>query len=136
MGRAGSREELKKSPFITAIGKNAYKTLDDLLLPATPADKKFEELVKVLGDRYVPASRFFAERFKFNRWYQAQGETIATFALALKHMALYAATPEETEETLTEVQETMSEAADSTAAEDPPEPLPRRSTRISGEPNS
>ncbi|KAL1481111.1 hypothetical protein MTO96_050453 [Rhipicephalus appendiculatus] len=39
-------EKLKKSAFITAIGKNAYKTLKDLLLPATPAEKSLADLVK------------------------------------------------------------------------------------------
>lgn len=80
-------EKLKKSAFITAIGKNAYKTLKDLLLPATPAEKSFEDLVKVLSDHYEPASRIIAERFRFNRRYQAEGETVATFAVALKHLA-------------------------------------------------
>ncbi|KAH6937317.1 hypothetical protein HPB50_026729 [Hyalomma asiaticum] len=32
-------EKLKKSAFVTAIGKNALRTLKDLLLPATPADR-------------------------------------------------------------------------------------------------
>ncbi|XP_037580326.1 uncharacterized protein K02A2.6-like [Dermacentor silvarum] len=65
-------EKLKKSAFITAIGKNAYKTLKDLLLPATPAEKSLEDLVKVLSDHYEPASRIIAERFRFNRRYQAE----------------------------------------------------------------
>ncbi|XP_049523897.1 uncharacterized protein LOC119454128 [Dermacentor silvarum] len=80
-------EKLKKSAFIMAIGKNAYKTLKDLLLPATPAEKSLEDLVKVLSDHYEPASRIIAERFRFNRRYQAEGETVATFAVALKHLA-------------------------------------------------
>ncbi|KAL1443973.1 hypothetical protein MTO96_045735 [Rhipicephalus appendiculatus] len=44
-------------------------------------------------------------------------------------------TPDETEETPTEVQESTSETTDSTAAEEqPPEPLPRRSTRVRRQP--
>ncbi|KAL1427089.1 hypothetical protein MTO96_017747 [Rhipicephalus appendiculatus] len=66
-------EKLKKSAFITAIGKNAYKTLKDLLLPATPAEKSLAGLVKVLSDHYEPASRIIAERFRFNRRYQVEG---------------------------------------------------------------
>ncbi|XP_037574318.1 uncharacterized protein LOC119456559 [Dermacentor silvarum] len=65
-------EKLKKSAFITAIGKKAYKTLKDLLLPATPAEKGLEDLVKVLSDHYEPASRIIAERFRLNRRYQAE----------------------------------------------------------------
>ncbi|KAL1466611.1 hypothetical protein MTO96_042608 [Rhipicephalus appendiculatus] len=45
------------------------------------------------------------------------------------------ATPDETEETPTEVQESAPETTDSTAAEEqPPEPLPRRSTRVRRQP--
>ncbi|KAL1445521.1 hypothetical protein MTO96_044974, partial [Rhipicephalus appendiculatus] len=44
-------------------------------------------------------------------------------------------TPEETEETPTEVQEPTSETTDSTAAEEQPsEPLPRRSTKVRRQP--
>ncbi|KAL1442397.1 hypothetical protein MTO96_046431 [Rhipicephalus appendiculatus] len=80
-------EKLKKSAFITTIGKNAYKKLKDLLLPATPVEKSLVDLVKVLSDHYEPACRIIAERFRFSRRYQAEGETVATFAVALKHMA-------------------------------------------------
>ncbi|XP_064468815.1 uncharacterized protein LOC135383143 isoform X1 [Ornithodoros turicata] len=80
-------EELKKSAFITAIGKKAYKTLKDLLLPSKPEEKSFKDLVKVLSEHYGPTSQVIAERFKFNRRYQGEGESVAVFAVALKHMA-------------------------------------------------
>nr|XP_037272778.1 uncharacterized protein LOC119164663 [Rhipicephalus microplus] len=79
-------EELKKSAFISAIGKKAYKTLKDLLLPAKPEEKTFEDLVKVLSGHYEPSSQVIAERFKFNRRYQGKGESVAAFAVTLKHM--------------------------------------------------
>lgn len=44
-------EKLKKSAFITAIGKKSYKTLKDLLLPAKPEEKTYADLVKVLSDQ-------------------------------------------------------------------------------------
>lgn len=37
-------EELKTSALITAIGKRAYKTLKDLLLPAKPEDPRLQRL--------------------------------------------------------------------------------------------
>nr|XP_037273188.1 uncharacterized protein LOC119165101 [Rhipicephalus microplus] len=80
-------EELKKSAFISAIGKKAYKTLKDLLLPAKPEKKTFEDLVKVLSGHYEPSSQVIAERFKFNRRYQGEGESVTAFAVTLKHMA-------------------------------------------------
>nr|XP_037290288.1 uncharacterized protein K02A2.6-like [Rhipicephalus microplus] len=80
-------EELKKSAFISAIGKKAYKTLKDLLLPAKPEETTFEDLVKVLSGHYEPSSQVIAERFKFNRMYQGEGESVAAFAVTLKPMA-------------------------------------------------
>ncbi|XP_065282647.1 uncharacterized protein [Dermacentor albipictus] len=80
-------DSLKKSAFITAIGKRPYKTLKDLLLPAKPEDKSFVEIVAVLREHYSPGSKVIAERFKFNRRYQMEGETISAFAVELRHMA-------------------------------------------------
>nr|XP_037282355.1 uncharacterized protein K02A2.6-like [Rhipicephalus microplus] len=49
--------------------------------------KTFEDLVKVLSGHYEPSSQVIAERFKFNRRYQGEGESVAAFAVTLKHMA-------------------------------------------------
>ncbi|XP_075556552.1 uncharacterized protein LOC142588603 [Dermacentor variabilis] len=80
-------DSLKKSAFITAIGKRPYKTLKDLLLPAKPEDKSFNEIVAVLKEHYSPGSKVIAERFKFNRRYQMERQTISVFAVELRHMA-------------------------------------------------
>ncbi|KAL1419586.1 hypothetical protein MTO96_025249 [Rhipicephalus appendiculatus] len=64
---------LKKSAFITALGKRPYRTLKDLLLPAKPDDKSFEDLVSVLKEHYAPGSQVIADRFKFNRRQPARG---------------------------------------------------------------
>ncbi|KAH9384861.1 hypothetical protein HPB48_026890 [Haemaphysalis longicornis] len=75
------------SRFAPPQRKKAYKTLKDLLLPAKPEEKTFEDLVKVLSDHYEPSSQVIAERFKFNRRYQGEGESVAAFAVTLKHTA-------------------------------------------------
>lgn len=80
-------DSLKKSAFITALGKHPYKTLKDLLLPSSPEEKSFEDLVKVLKEHYAPGSQVIAERFKFNRRYQLETETVSTFAVQLRHLA-------------------------------------------------
>ncbi|XP_064459015.1 uncharacterized protein LOC135369352 [Ornithodoros turicata] len=78
---------LKTSALITAIGKRAYKTLKDLLLPSKPEQKTYDQLVQVLKDHYAPESQVIAERFKFNRRYQQEGESVSTFAVELIHLA-------------------------------------------------
>ncbi|XP_064476132.1 uncharacterized protein LOC135390043 isoform X3 [Ornithodoros turicata] len=64
---------LKTSALITEIGKRAYKTLKDLLLPSKPQQKTYDQLVQVLKDHYAPEGQVIAERFKFNRRYQHEG---------------------------------------------------------------
>ncbi|XP_064476131.1 uncharacterized protein LOC135390043 isoform X2 [Ornithodoros turicata] len=78
---------LKTSALITEIGKRAYKTLKDLLLPSKPQQKTYDQLVQVLKDHYAPEGQVIAERFKFNRRYQHEGESVSTFAVELKHLA-------------------------------------------------
>ncbi|XP_075535010.1 uncharacterized protein LOC142570519 [Dermacentor variabilis] len=80
-------DSLKKCAFITAVGKRPYKTVRDLLLPAKPKDKSFDEIIAVLREHFSPGSKVIAETFKFNRRYQVEGETIFAFAVELRHMA-------------------------------------------------
>ncbi|KAL3218944.1 hypothetical protein MRX96_050582 [Rhipicephalus microplus] len=62
-------EKLMKPAFITINGKNVCKTLKDLLLPGTPAEKSLVFLIKVLCEYYEAARRIIAERVRFNTWY-------------------------------------------------------------------
>nr|XP_054930096.1 uncharacterized protein K02A2.6-like [Dermacentor andersoni] len=78
---------LKKSTFITALGSRLYKTLKDLLLPATPENKSFEDVVSVLKEHLAPVSQVIARRFKFNRRHQLEMESVSAFAIELRHMA-------------------------------------------------
>ena len=42
----------------------------------------------ILKNNFSPIRSVIAERFKFNRWYQGNNETIAEYVAALKNMAL------------------------------------------------
>lgn len=80
-------DDLKVSTFITAIGKNAYKTLKTLLEPVKPECKTYAQLVQALQGHYSPKPLVIAERFKFNRRFQQEGESVAAFAVELKRLA-------------------------------------------------
>lgn len=80
------RDNLKVSVFITAIGKKAYKTLKTLLEPEKPENKTYEQLVQTLQEPYVPKTSVIAERFKFNRRFQHDNETVAALAVELKRL--------------------------------------------------
>ncbi|KAH7933553.1 hypothetical protein HPB49_013869 [Dermacentor silvarum] len=79
-------DALKVSVFITAIGNKAYKTLKTLLEPEKPGNKTNEQLVQTLQEQYVPQNSIIAERFKFNRRLQQDGETVAAFVVELKRL--------------------------------------------------
>lgn len=80
-------EDLKVSVFVTAIGKQAYRTLKNLLAPTKPEEKTYDELLQILKGHYSPKPLVIAERFRFNRRSQRENESVAAFALELKRLA-------------------------------------------------
>lgn len=50
-------DSLKKSAFITAIGKRTYKTLKDLLLAAAKPEQIYDKIIKVPKEHYTPGSK-------------------------------------------------------------------------------
>lgn len=80
-------DDLKVSAFVTAIGKQAYRTLKNLLAPVKPEAKTYDELVRALKGHYSPKPLVIAERFRFNRRSQQENEPVAMFALELKRLA-------------------------------------------------
>ncbi|XP_077545503.1 uncharacterized protein LOC144158478 isoform X2 [Haemaphysalis longicornis] len=80
-------DDLKVSTFVTAMGKNTYRTLKYLLAPSKPEEKEYSELVTVLKEHYVPSRTVIGERFRFNRRSQHEGESAVAFAAELKRLA-------------------------------------------------
>ncbi|XP_077552768.1 uncharacterized protein LOC144167356 [Haemaphysalis longicornis] len=80
-------DDLKVSTFVTAMGKKTYRTLKNLLAPAKPEEKEYSQLVTVLKEHYAPKRMVIAERFRFNRRSQHEGESVAAFAVELKRLA-------------------------------------------------
>ncbi|KAL1478883.1 hypothetical protein MTO96_052300 [Rhipicephalus appendiculatus] len=80
-------EDLKASVFVTAIGKQPYHTLKNLLAPTKPEEKTYAELLQILKGHYSPKPLMIADRFRFNRRSQLENESVATFALELKMLA-------------------------------------------------
>ncbi|XP_042150655.1 uncharacterized protein LOC121838450 [Ixodes scapularis] len=81
-------DDLKVLLFVTAIGKQAYRTLRTLLTPVKLEQKDYAHLVMDLREEhYAPKSMMIAERFKFNQRAQLQKETVATFTVEVKRLA-------------------------------------------------
>ena len=69
----------KRAVFLTAVGKETYSLLSNLLAPVKPAAKSFEELVVVVKDHVAPQPLIIAERFQFHQRNQGEGENVAQY---------------------------------------------------------
>lgn len=83
-------EDSKKvSLLLTLLGGEAYGTLKDLLAPALPSSKTFEELKATLVNYYSPKRLFVVERFKFYSAKQEENEDVKSFVARLKSLILH-----------------------------------------------
>lgn len=81
-------QEDKKVPlFITVMGGETYKILKSLSSPTAPSALKFSEIVNTLKQHFKPKVNKRAERFKFSKSNQEQGESISEFIVKLKSLA-------------------------------------------------
>nr|XP_054921419.1 uncharacterized protein LOC126519842 [Dermacentor andersoni] len=72
--------------FLTVIGPEAYEVLRSLVVPAAPGEKSYAEVKRLLKEHYSPRSSVIAERCKFNRRVQQEGESVEGFIVELKHL--------------------------------------------------
>ena len=82
----GVTVEQKGSVFLAVIGATTYKLLKSLLAPEKPNTKTFDELVNVLQRHYKPKP-LIIERFRFYKRQQQEGETVASFSVALRQLS-------------------------------------------------
>ncbi|KAG8173934.1 hypothetical protein JTE90_006024 [Oedothorax gibbosus] len=75
--------------MITLLPSRIYALLKDIVSPDKPKDKTFDELVLALKKQLNPPPSTIAERFRFHRRHQREGETINTFCAELKKLARY-----------------------------------------------
>ncbi|PAA84717.1 hypothetical protein BOX15_Mlig028849g1 [Macrostomum lignano] len=80
-------ESQKKAVFLTLIGRQCYATLRNLCSPGKPSDLSYEELVKLLKDHFQPKKPVIAERFRFYKRVQKDGESAAQFLATLRSLA-------------------------------------------------
>ncbi|XP_042150116.1 uncharacterized protein LOC121838113 [Ixodes scapularis] len=77
----------KLAVFLTLIGAEAYEVLKNLVVPALPGQKTYEEVKTLLKNHYSPKTSVIAERCKFNRRIQLDHESVEDFIIELKHLA-------------------------------------------------
>ena len=79
----------KVSIFLSVLGGKTYSILRDLLAPAKPREKSFDELSTELRKHFQPKKIVIAERFHFHRRNQAPDETIADFVVQSRKLATH-----------------------------------------------
>lgn len=75
----------KKVPsLLSLIGSKAYGLLRSLTAPAKPSEKNYDEIVRILKDHLSPKPLVTAERFRFYKRQQNEGENIMTYVAELR----------------------------------------------------
>lgn len=86
--KANAVKSTDKVPlFLTVIGPKNYSVLKNLLLPKKLADETYDDLVTALKSHFAPEKSIISERCKFHKRFQQQGETLAQYAVEIKHLA-------------------------------------------------
>ncbi|KAH7932379.1 hypothetical protein HPB51_029322 [Rhipicephalus microplus] len=79
--------EAKRLPvLLTVIGPQAHEVLRSLVVPEVPGQKSYEDVKRLLKEQYSTISSVIAERCKFNRRVQQEGENVEAFIKELKHL--------------------------------------------------
>ncbi len=85
---ANETPEAKQVPiFLNVVGATTYSLLRSLLAPANPKDKSLADLAAVLKGHFEPKRNVVAERFRFHKRCQNQGESVASFVAELCRLA-------------------------------------------------
>ena len=77
----------KRAILLSVVGPRTYKLLSSLLAPATPGEKDFGELVKVLKEHYSPLPSEIVQRYRFNSRVRQPGDSVAAYVAELRAIA-------------------------------------------------
>ena len=77
----------KVAVLISVIGKKTYGILRDLCSPDRTNDKSYDQIIELLSTHYKPRYLEVAESHHFRKIIQNEGESLASFAVRLRHAA-------------------------------------------------
>ena len=81
-------EEKQVPIFLNVVGGATYGLLRSLVAPDSPKNKSLEELIALLKDHFEPKPNTIAERFRFHRRNQHQGESVVEYVAELRRLAV------------------------------------------------
>ena len=82
-------EEKQRAILLSACGPATYRTIKNIVAPIKPAEKTFDDIVKLMGEHYNPKPTPTVQRCLFNARSRKQGETVAKFIAELKRLTEY-----------------------------------------------
>ena len=82
-------DEKRRAILLSVCGAHIYQLVRSLVSPETPADKTFEEIVKLVRDHLTPPSSCIVRRFYFNSRFQKETETVGQFVAELRRLSEY-----------------------------------------------
>ena len=83
----GVGEEKKAGMLLPMVGANAYILVKDILTPEKPKDKTYAELREALLSYCSPKPLIIAQRYKFYKRGQKEGEYVADYVITLKRLS-------------------------------------------------
>lgn len=88
---ANEIEDKKKKAaiLIASVGDDTYELMVDLCRPKKPEEMVYEELIQVVKKHLQPEPSIIAERYKFRRKKQEEGESISEYVATLKKLAKF-----------------------------------------------
>src|SRR4029434_10214001 len=80
-------EDKKVSVLLSLIGAKTYNLLRNLVSPAKPSSKTFDDIQKILQKHLKPKPLVIAERFRFHKRNQAKDESISDYMAELRKLS-------------------------------------------------
>ena len=74
----------KRAVLFSVCGAETYKLIRNLVAPAKPTSKSFEQLVELVHTDLNPKPSVMVERFKFHTCIRREGESVVTFVATLR----------------------------------------------------
>ena len=80
-------EPRKKAILLNSGGAETYSLLKNLVTPAKPSDKSYDELIRVMNEHQNPKPSVIMERYKFNKRDRQPDESIPFYVTELKRLS-------------------------------------------------
>uniref|UniRef100_H3ADT3 Uncharacterized protein n=1 Tax=Latimeria chalumnae TaxID=7897 RepID=H3ADT3_LATCH len=83
----GISEGRKVAALLSVIGGKTYGLLRSLIAVPKPGDKTYKDIVEVFQEHFCPKPLVIADRFRFHKCNQEEGESITQDVAVLKKLA-------------------------------------------------